>query len=120
MPAKQQTLTDEVVRRRLEAKLPGWSLSDGSSRRAYATVGWSTTMMLVNAIAYISEASGHHPDLEVTWGKIRVALMTHDAGGLTERDLALAAEIERLALWQPPEPLAPQVAGRPRVRAVQD
>lgn len=67
----------------------------------YKTDGWPTTLMLVNAIGFLSEAAYHHPDLEVTWGKIWVKLQTHASGGITERDFALAKEIEKLALWRP-------------------
>ena len=46
--------------------------------------------MLVNAIGYLSEAAYHHPDLSVTWGRITVKLSTHSAGGITDKDFALA------------------------------
>ena len=58
--------------------------------------------MLLNAIAFVSEAAWHHPDLEVTWGKLWVKLKTHASGGITERDFALAREIEKVVLWRPP------------------
>ena len=46
--------------------------------------------MLVNAIGYLAEAAWHHPDLAVTWGKVWVKLKTHSAGGITDKDFALA------------------------------
>ena len=57
--------------------------------------------MLVNAIGFIAEAADHHPDLEVSWPKVVVRLSTHSAGGITDKDVALAREIEQLALWRP-------------------
>ena len=101
MPEKPAVLPDDVVTARLEKELPGWKLQDGWLRRKYSTDGWPTTLMLVNAIGFLSEAAYHHPDLEVTWGKIWVKLKTHASGGITERDFSLAREIENLALWRP-------------------
>src|SRR5258705_12630009 len=101
MPENPAVLPDDVVSARLEKELPGWKLGHGWLRRKYSTDGWPTTLMLVNAIGYLSEAAYHHPDLEVTWGKLWVKLKTHASGGITERDFALAKEIEKHVLWRP-------------------
>jgi 4a-hydroxytetrahydrobiopterin dehydratase len=103
MPEKPPVIPDSEVASRLEKELPGWKLEDGWIRRKYSTDGWPTTLMLVNVIGYLSEAAYHHPDLEVTWGKVWVKLKTHASGGITERDLALAKEIEKQVLWRPPK-----------------
>ncbi|HLZ45372.1 MAG TPA: 4a-hydroxytetrahydrobiopterin dehydratase [Gemmatimonadales bacterium] len=81
--------------------LPGWRLENGEIVRDYTTDGWSTTLMLVNAIGFFAEAADHHPDLAVSWGKVRVKLSTHSAGGVTASDLELAQLIEQTALWRP-------------------
>ncbi len=83
--------------------LPGWTFADGWLTRDYPTDGWRSTMLLVNAIAFLAEAADHHPDLGVHWGRVEVRLQSHDAGGVTDRDLALAARIERLVHDQPIE-----------------
>ncbi len=83
--------------------LPGWELRDDWIRRDFKTPGWPHTLMLVNAIGYRSEAGFHHPDLNVGWAHVTVKLQTHSAGGITEKDFALAAEIEKLATWLPDE-----------------
>jgi 4a-hydroxytetrahydrobiopterin dehydratase len=103
MPEKLPVIPDGEIKARLEKDLPGWKLEDGWLRRKYSTDGWPTTLMLVNTIGYLSEAAYHHPDLEVTWGKIWVKLKTHSSGGVTERDFALAREIETRVLWRPPK-----------------
>ena len=103
MPEKLPVIPDSQVTARLEKELPGWKLEDGWLRRKYSTDGWPTTLMLVNAIGFLSEAAYHHPDLEVTWGKLWVKLKTHASGGITERDFALAREIEKHVLWRPPK-----------------
>ena len=68
--------------------------------RVYKTDGWPTTLMLVNAIGFVAEAGYHHPDLSVTWGRVTVKLKTHSAGGITDKDFALAQQIEDVALWR--------------------
>jgi len=84
-------------------ELPGWYLEDGWLRRVYKTDGWPTTLMLVNAIGFVAEAAYHHPDLSVTWGRVTVKLMTHSAGGITEKDFLVARRIEDSVLWRPGE-----------------
>jgi 4a-hydroxytetrahydrobiopterin dehydratase len=101
MAAKEPTYTDAQVEEKLK-DFPGWWLEDGWIRRNYKTDGWPTTLMLVNAIGYLAEAAYHHPDLSVTWGRITVKLSTHSAGGITDKDFALARQIEDVALWRPP------------------
>lgn len=100
--AKEKTYSEaEVAEKFAEYGLTTWYLEDGWIRRKYVTEGWPITLMLVNAIGFLSEAANHHPDLVVTWGKLWVKLQTHSAGGITDKDFALAKQIEGLALWQP-------------------
>lgn len=90
-PELEQRMTD----------LDGWQVEDGLLKREYRTDGWRTTMMVVNAIAFLAEAANHHPDLEVHWPSVVVRLQTHSAGGITDKDLELARRIEQLVTWQP-------------------
>ena len=92
---------EEVGAKIKELKLDGWYLEDGWLRRKYNTDGWPTTLMLVNAIGYLCEAAYHHADLAVTWGKVWVKLKTHSAGGITDKDFAVARQIEDTVLWRP-------------------
>lgn len=100
MATKESTYTEPQIADKL-AELPGWYYEDGWIRRQYKTDGWPTTLMLVNAIAYVAEAAYHHPDLTVSWAKVWVKLQTHSAGGITDKDFALARRIEDVALWRP-------------------
>ena len=75
MVRKDPTYTDEQIAEQLRA-LPGWYYEDKWIRRQFKTDGWPTTLMLVNAIAYLAEAAFHHPDLTVTWAKVGVKLRT--------------------------------------------
>ena len=100
MATKEQTYNETQIAEKLGA-LPGWYFEGGMIRRNFKTDGWPTTLMLVNAIGFASEAAYHHPDLSVSWGKITVKLSTHSAGGITDKDFELARKIEDVALWRP-------------------
>ena len=107
MADKPKTYSIEEAEAKLkELGLTDWYLEEGWLRRKYNTDGWPTTLMAVNAIGYLCEAAWHHADLNVTWGKLWVKLMTHSAGGLTDNDFALARKIEDVVLWRP-EPGGP-------------
>ena len=97
---------DEVQAKIHELGLTDWYLEDGWLRRKYNTAGWQTTLMLTNAVGYLCEAAWHHADLAITWGKVWVKLKTHSAGGITDKDFALARKIEEVVLWRP-EPGGP-------------
>lgn len=101
--AKDRVYADAEISAKLqEHGLPQWYLEDGWLRRKFTTDGWPTTLMLVTTIGYLAEAAWHHPDLAVTWGKVWVKLKTHSAGGITDKDFALAKKIEETVLWRPP------------------
>jgi 4a-hydroxytetrahydrobiopterin dehydratase len=103
MSEKEKTYNDEAIATKLaEDGLAGWYLEDGWIKRKFTTEGWQTTLLLVNAIGYLAEAAYHHPDLAVTWGKVWVKLKTHSAGGITDKDFALAKKIDEVVLWRPP------------------
>ena len=100
MPQPDTSLTDQEIARQLQT-LSGWRHAGRALERAYKTDGWSTTLMLVNAIGFFAEAADHHPDLEVHWGNVVVRLSTHSADGVTAKDFELARLIEQTALWRP-------------------
>jgi 4a-hydroxytetrahydrobiopterin dehydratase len=100
MSEKEPTYTEAQITERLK-KLPGWYFENGWIRRVYKTDGWPTTLMLVTAIGYCAEAAYHHPDLSVTYARLTVKLMTHSAGGITDKDFELARRIEDAVLWRP-------------------
>jgi 4a-hydroxytetrahydrobiopterin dehydratase len=100
MTTKEATYNETQIAENLKS-LPGWWFEDGWIRRVYKTDGWPTTLMLVGAIGFIAEAAYHHPDLAVTWGRITVKLSTHSAGGITDKDFAVARKIEDAVLWRP-------------------
>lgn len=79
------------------AQLPGWSLNDEIHlTREYEFSDFMQAMNRANKIAEIAESQGHHPDLFISWGKLKIELWTHFSGGITENDFILAAKIEEL------------------------
>ncbi|MGI9308577.1 MAG: 4a-hydroxytetrahydrobiopterin dehydratase [Gammaproteobacteria bacterium] len=75
-----------------------WSMSgDGKSiQREFKFKGYNRTMSFVNAVAWIANSEGHHPDLEVNYGRCLVLYTTHAIDGLSENDFICAAKIDRL------------------------
>jgi 4a-hydroxytetrahydrobiopterin dehydratase len=103
----ERTYSDEEIPAALsEHGLNDWHLQGDSIRRQYTAPDWPTTLMAVNVVGYLCEAAGHHADLEASWGKLSVKLATHSAGGITDKDFALARKIEDTVLWRP-EPGGP-------------
>ena len=95
MTAKEATYDESQIAERLR-DLEGWSYAGGVITRVYKTQGFPMTLMLVNAIGYLAESADHHPDMLVKWGSVAVSLSTHSAGGITDKDFALARRIEDL------------------------
>lgn len=104
---KPTPLPLDVVAERLEDELPAWSLKNGCLNRVYSTGGWRVSLMVANAIGHLAELAWHHPDLVVTYPSVTVRLSTHDAGGITDLDFALAAKIEALVTWDPKSEKSP-------------
>jgi 4a-hydroxytetrahydrobiopterin dehydratase len=91
-----KALSSEEVRERL-AKTPGWELDGHSIRKRFRCADFTSAIAFVDKVAEIAEAADHHPDIAVNYDRVTLTLSTHAAGGLTERDFALAAEIETVA-----------------------
>jgi 4a-hydroxytetrahydrobiopterin dehydratase len=81
-------------------QLDGWSVVETDGRQSITKTfmfkGFMPGVRLVNEIAAIAEAEGHHPDLHLGYGALRVDLTTHAANGLTENDFVLAAKIDQI------------------------
>ena len=95
MSAKELPYNEGQIAERLR-DLEGWSYEGGVITRVYKTKGFPMTLMLVNAIGYLAESADHHPDMLVKWGSVTVSLSTHSAGGITDKDFALARRIQGL------------------------
>ena len=82
-------LTDAEIDEALRA-LPGWTRVGRTLQRTYRFAGFPETVAFVDSLVAPAEALGHHPDLAISYNTVVVTLTTHDAGGLTRKDLALA------------------------------
>ena len=96
MARDKTKLTDAEVQAFL-AHSPGWALEAGMLKKTYAFSDFRAAMAFVNRVADAAEAADHHPDIDIRYAKVTLALVSHDAQGLTGRDTALAAQLERFA-----------------------
>ena len=100
--SEERTYSDEEIPDKLsQLGLDKWQLDGDVIRRTYTTAGWPTTLMVVNAIGFVCEAANHHADLAVSWGELGVTLSDHSAGGISDKDFAVARRIEDTVLWRP-------------------
>jgi len=79
------------------AKLPGWTIEGGALTRTFSFPNFVEAMGFVQSLGVQAEQKQHHPDLDIRYNKVRVGLVTHDAGGITAKDLAMAETAEALA-----------------------
>jgi 4a-hydroxytetrahydrobiopterin dehydratase len=86
-------LSDAEVQAGL-ANLDGWEVRDGRLRKRFTFRTFLRAIAFVNGVAYLSEGAGHHPDITINYNKVTIRLITHAVKALTERDFALAGEIE--------------------------
>ena len=93
--AAKGLLSAAEVERRL-AELPGWTRDGDSLHRVFECGDFNGSLRFVNAVANVANELDHHPDVAFSWGTVTLTLSSHDAGGLTERDFALAARIDAL------------------------
>lgn len=80
------------------ADLPEWARLGDTLCRTYQFGSFRKAIAFVNAVAEAAEAADHHPDIDIRYRKVTLALTTHDVRGLTAKDMALAADADRLAL----------------------
>jgi len=86
-------VSDEVLRR-IADQLPRWAVEGEELVAAWRFDDFGGALAAAVAVGMIAERANHHPDLVVGWGRLTARLTTHDAGGVTARDLDLAAAIE--------------------------
>jgi 4a-hydroxytetrahydrobiopterin dehydratase len=89
-------LSDDDVRTGL-AELSGWERRGDEIEKVYELASFPDAIAFVTRVGFLAEKANHHPDLDVRWRKVRVALSTHSEGGITDKDLAFAGEIETVA-----------------------
>lgn len=88
-------LTEEEIAEQLKS-LPKWAIKEDILSRTFTFADFVASMRFVNSIAEAAEKANHHPDIDIRYSKVTLGLITHDAGGLTKNDFALAGEADKL------------------------
>lgn len=88
-------LSDAEVQDHLD-KVAGWSLENGEITRRFTLKDFPTALVFVGAVGHLAEQANHHPDITINYNRVKLALITHDSGGLTTNDFDLAARINAL------------------------
>jgi 4a-hydroxytetrahydrobiopterin dehydratase len=91
----RQKLADAEITAALTA-LPGWSFQAGKLHREFTFKDFVAAWGFMSSCALAAEAMNHHPDWSNVWNRVRVELTTHDAGGVTQNDLALARRMNEI------------------------
>jgi 4a-hydroxytetrahydrobiopterin dehydratase len=94
--SRREKLSDAALRDAL-ADLPGWTLAGGKLHREYRFADFGAAFAFMTRVALVAEKLDHHPDWQNVYDRVVVDLWTHDAGGITERDLTLARRMQELA-----------------------
>ena len=77
--------------------IPRWQKKTRIIQRTYEFKDFPAAIKFVNAVARLAEKAWHHPDIDIRWNKVTLALTTHDEGGLTRKDFDLAAKLDEMA-----------------------
>jgi 4a-hydroxytetrahydrobiopterin dehydratase len=93
-------LSHEAIQQGL-ARLQGWSYADNAIHKKFTFPSFLPGIDFVNRIAQAAESAGHHPDISINYNVVGISLSTHSAGGVTEKDLALAGKINQIHSAQP-------------------
>ena len=88
-------LTDEQVDA-AAAELDGWERKDGALRRSVTFGSFLDGIEAVRRVADLAERRDHHPDIDIRWRTVTFALVTHSEGGITDKDVAMAGDIDRI------------------------
>jgi len=92
----EPTLSASEVDAALAAQDLGWEHVGNELQTTVELHDFADALAFVNKVGAAAEAANHHPDIDIRWNKVHLALTTHDSGGLTVLDLALAGAIDRL------------------------
>ena len=89
------SLTDQEIKSKL-VSVPDWQVESGELVRTFLFKDFRASLAFVNRVGEAAEQAGHHPDIDIRYNKVRLALVTHDAGGITAKDFELAAAADKL------------------------
>jgi len=91
MPALSHAEVDSHL-----SSLPAWRVEKGELVRTFQFDDFRASIRFVNQVGDLAEEAAHHPDIDIRYNKVRLGLVSHDAGGLTSKDFDLAARTDKL------------------------
>jgi 4a-hydroxytetrahydrobiopterin dehydratase len=89
-------LSDPEIQQALE-RLPGWQRDAIAIARVFEFPDFKAAMQFVNQVAAAAEQANHHPDIDIRYNKVTMSLVSHDSGGITQRDVRMAERINHIA-----------------------
>jgi len=75
---------------------PEWELVGGRLLKTVSCAGFVGSLAYVNEVGVLAEAANHHPDIDIRYNRVTLSLLSHDSGGITRKDLDLAAQIDQV------------------------
>jgi len=90
-PPMQREEAEKLIK-----QIPGWSIEDNKIVRNFEFEDFREAVDFVNRVADIAEAEGHHPDIYISYNKVRLEIWTHKIDGLSKNDFILAAKTDKL------------------------
>jgi 4a-hydroxytetrahydrobiopterin dehydratase len=88
-------LSETEISTRLKS-LPDWKIESGELTRTFTFKDFVGSLAFVNKVGELAEKAGHHPDIDIRYNRVRLGLVTHDAGGITAKDFDLASAANKL------------------------
>jgi 4a-hydroxytetrahydrobiopterin dehydratase len=79
------------------SKRPEWNIENGQLARTFKFETFPEAIAFVDKVAAIAEESNHHPDIDIRYNRVRLSLVSHDAGGITSKDFAVAAGADKVS-----------------------
>jgi len=93
MPSPRLTESEVTSQQHL---LDSWQVENGELVRTFTFADFRAALAFVNQVGELAETAGHHPDIDIRYNRVHLALVTHDAGGLTAKDFDLARKINAI------------------------
>ena len=90
-PPMSMQLAEEML-----SQVPGWELAENKLTRRFRFKDFKEAMAFVNKVADLAESEGHHPDIYISWNRVRLELTTHAIKGLSENDFIMAAKVSEM------------------------
>jgi 4a-hydroxytetrahydrobiopterin dehydratase len=92
MQSSKQALSEQEIGHLL-LELPEWAIAEGKLVRFWTFTNFVEAMAFVNRVAELAERAEHHPDIDIRYNRVKLGLVSHDAGGITARDVRMARQL---------------------------